>query len=134
MKSFLLRLTMATAVTLAAMALTSSSNAQQADSDPAANGSAQRTGEPQESKPASKQNEAQMPASDDAQTQDAKAFSGRIVTDGVELVLRDSVATISYKLDDQNKAKQYAGKQVRVTGRLSMNSNTIHVERIEVLS
>lgn len=33
-------------------------------------------------------------------------------------------------LDDQNDAKKYDGKKVRVTGTLDMASNTIHVTRI----
>lgn len=33
-------------------------------------------------------------------------------------------------LDDQNSAKKYEGKQVKVTGTLDMASNTIHVTRI----
>jgi hypothetical protein len=34
-------------------------------------------------------------------------------------------------LDDQDQAKKYEGKQVKVTGTLEIASNTIHVTRIE---
>jgi hypothetical protein len=34
-------------------------------------------------------------------------------------------------LDDENDAKKYEGKEVKVTGTLDMASNTIHVTRIE---
>jgi Protein of unknown function (DUF5818) len=80
------------------------------------------------------QSDAQMASSDDAQTQDAKVFSGRIVQENGQLVLKDTVANVSYNLDDQAKAKRYTGKQVKVTGQLELNSNTIHVDSIELLS
>jgi hypothetical protein len=41
---------------------------------------------------------------------------------------------VSYQLDDQSKVKRYFGKQVKVTGKLEMNSNTIHIDSIEPLS
>jgi len=34
-------------------------------------------------------------------------------------------------LDDQDNAKKYEGKQVKVTGTLEVASNTIHVTKIE---
>jgi hypothetical protein len=34
-------------------------------------------------------------------------------------------------LDDQDSAKKYEGKQVKVTGTLEAASNTIHVTKIE---
>lgn len=40
----------------------------------------------------------------------------------------------SYQPDDQAKAKPFVGKQVKVTGKLEMKSNTIHIEGIEPLS
>lgn len=67
----------------------------------------------------------------DMQTQEAKPFNGTIVKEKGKLVLKDTAANISYQLDDQDKAKQYEGKQVKVTGKLDMNANLIHVESIE---
>jgi Protein of unknown function (DUF5818) len=131
MKKFLLHFSLATAVTLLTLALPPSMRAQQADQDPA-------PATPQQADPAAaqqqQQNEAQMPASGDTTTHEAQAFSGRIVKEKGELVLKDPVSKISYKLDDPAKAKQYVGKQVKVTGKLDMNSNTIQVEGIEPLS
>jgi hypothetical protein len=37
-------------------------------------------------------------------------------------------------LSDNAKAGQFNGKQVKVTGKLDKNSNTIEVERIELSS
>ena len=37
-----------------------------------------------------------------------------------------------YKLDNQSKAKRFAGKDVKVTGDLDRQNKTIHVDSIEV--
>ena len=75
-----------------------------------------------------------MPASGDATTREAKTFSGRIVKENGELVLKDPVTKVSYKLSEPGKAKQYVGQQVKVIGKLDMNTNTIQVDGIEPLS
>jgi hypothetical protein len=41
---------------------------------------------------------------------------------------------MNYQLDDQAKAKPYLGKQVKITGKLEMRSNTIHINSIEPVS
>jgi hypothetical protein len=123
MKNFLLRFLLATAATVLTFALSPSLHAQLANQDP----TPAATQQPQ-------QNEAQMPSSGDTTTQDAKTFSGRIVKENGDLVLMDPVTKVSYKLSDPTKAKPYIGKQVKVTGKLDMSSNTINVERIELLS
>ncbi len=51
-----------------------------------------------------------------------------------QLVLKDPVTKMSYQLNDQARAKPYVGKQVKVTGKLEMKSNTIYIEGIEPLS
>jgi len=123
MKKFLLHFSLATAVCILTLSLAPSVHAQQADQDQAPT----TTQQPQ-------QNEAQMPSSGDTTTHEAKAFSGRIVKENGEFVLKDPVAKISYKLSDPAKAKQYVGKQVKVTGKLDIDSNTIAVDSIELLS
>lgn len=67
------------------------------------------------------------------QTQNAKAFSGMIVKEKGTLVLRDSITKVSYQLDDQEKAKQFQGKQVKVVGKLDLDTNLIHIESIALL-
>lgn len=74
-----------------------------------------------------------MPASGEATTEEAKTFSGKVVKENGQLMLKDPVTKVSYRFDDAAKAKQYAGKQVKVTGKLDLNTNTIHVESIEPL-
>ena len=125
MKNFLVRILLAAAATLVAFALSSSAQAQQADEDRA-------PATPRQSQSPASPQEAQLPA--DAQTEESLAFSGRVVKDQGQLVLKDPVTKMTYQLDDQAKAKPYLGKQVKVTGKLEMKSNTIHVEGIEPLS
>lgn len=108
MKRFLLRLSLAAALTLVVVVGEGPARAQQ-------------------------QNEGQIPASGEATTQEAKSFSGKIVRENGKLVLKDPVTKVIYKLDDPAKARQYVGKRVKVTGKLEMDSNTIRVESIEVV-
>lgn len=127
MKKFLLHFSLATAVAALTLAIAPSMYAQPSDQDPVAPASSQPTA-------AEQQNEAQMPSSGDTTTHEARAFTGRIAKENGELVLKDPVSKVIYKLDDPAKAKQYVGKRVKVTGRLDMNSNTIQVDGIEPLS
>jgi Protein of unknown function (DUF5818) len=91
--------------------------------------------EPNEPAATKQQNEPNMPAAGtDAQAQDAKAFTGRITKENGKVVLKDPVTKTSYQIDDATKVKPYMGKQVKVTGKLDMSSNTIHVDSVEPLS
>jgi len=51
---------------------------------------------------------------------------------GGRFVLQDKSKV--YKLDDQNIARELAGKRVEVTGTLDTETNTIHVRRMEVVA
>jgi cytoskeletal protein RodZ len=69
---------------------------------------------------------AQQPV--DAQSQQsARSFSGKIAKTGDKLVLQDSASQTSYQLDDQDKAKQFEGQSVKVTGTMDPATNTLHV-------
>ncbi len=59
--------------------------------------------------------------------QSARSFEGKIEKSGDKLVLQDSASSTSYQLDDQDKAKQYEGKNVKVMGTVDSASNTLHV-------
>src|SRR5579864_2890280 len=45
--------------------------------------------------------------------QSARSFEGKIQKSGDKLVLQDSASQTSYQLDDQDKAKQFEGKNVK---------------------
>jgi hypothetical protein len=62
----------------------------------------------------------------------AQIFTGTIVKDGDKYILKASGGT-AYQVDDQEKAKHYEGKQVKVTGSLD-KSNVLHISGIELLS
>lgn len=158
MKKLLLRLSLAMTVALCITALDTNAHGQQAGSqEPAATAPPQQESSsasssdpqtPSEQHPAASpqqepnepvanpsQNEPQMPAAGaDAQTQDAKAFTGRVVKENGKIVLKDPVTKNSYQFDDVSKVKPFIGKEVKVTGKLDMNSNTIHVETIGPIS
>jgi hypothetical protein len=75
-----------------------------------------------------------QPANPPAQPQPAtQAFTGTIVKAGNAYVLKVS-SNSAYQLDDQEKAKQYEGKQVRIGGTLDANGNRLHIVSIELVS
>jgi Protein of unknown function (DUF5818) len=57
-------------------------------------------------------------------------FNGTISESQDGYVLNDSSGTI-YQLDDQKKAKAFAGQSVNVTGTLDVLANMIHVRSIK---
>jgi hypothetical protein len=63
----------------------------------------------------------------------AQTFTGTIVKDGGRYILKASGTNV-YELDDQEQAKQYEGKQVKVAGTLDAAGNRLHVTSIELLS
>ena len=71
-----------------------------------------------------------MPNPDASKT---TTFTGTVVKDGEQYVLRDSSGSV-YKLDDSSRAQAFEGKTVKVSGRLDSNSKMIHVDSIEALA
>ncbi len=67
---------------------------------------------------------AEKPASD------AQTFSGRIVNLRDQLVLSGQEGKMTYKLDDQEKAKEFVNKDVKVTGVLDESTGVIRVSEI----
>lgn len=70
-----------------------------------------------------------------AQTQPpaAQIFTGTIVKDGMRYVLKVSSNSV-YQLDDQERARQYEGKQVKIAGTLDVTGNSLHITSIELVS
>src|SRR5882762_11085504 len=142
MNKFIVRLSLAAAMTMAVIALGASANAQdqQSSQEPAATTPSQQqqpTATPPAQTPAAAPEQQQQPNEtqpNEMKSQDAKSFTGQVAKEKGKLVLRDPVTKMSYKLDDQDKAASFVGKQVKVTGKLDMNSNTIQVESIEPIS
>ena len=62
---------------------------------------------------------------------ETKTFTGKIVKSGGVLVLSDAQGKATYKLDDQQKAKEFVNKDVKVTGVLDDSTGVIRVTAIE---
>ena len=75
----------------------------------------------------------QSPDQDQHAQPAAQTFTGSISKEGDTYVLKVS-DTSSYKLDDQDQAKQYEGQRVRVFGTLESSRNLIRVQKIEPIS
>ena len=63
----------------------------------------------------------------------AQTLSGTIVKDGSRYVLKVSSSS-TYELDDQDRAKRYEGKQVKVSGTLDASGSSFHIISIELIS
>ena len=113
MKNFLVRIAAVLVFTAGMIALNAQANQENAQADSQAGAAQQQN---------------------NMQAQDSKPFSGTIVKEKGKLVLKDSEANVSYQLDDQEKAKPFVGKQVKVMGKLDVETNLIHVENIEAAS
>lgn len=59
--------------------------------------------------------------------QSARSFEGKIAKSGDQLVLQENATQTAYKLDDQDKAKQFEGKDVKVMATVDSSTNTLHV-------
>lgn len=65
------------------------------------------------------------------QSADQQTFMGKIAKSGGRYVLKDNTHKMTYSLDDQSQAKNFEGKNVKVTGMLDTQTNTIRVSAIE---
>lgn len=122
MRDSLVLLTLSCA--LAACAIANSSHAQQSRTPVA------RQQQPESAQQSPQQQDARPRPSGEAETQDALAFTGRLVKEKGRILLKDPVTKVIYQLDDASKAKPFLGKQVRVIGKLNLDSNLIHVDSI----
>jgi hypothetical protein len=71
------------------------------------------------------------PSQDSANSTQApqdSSFTGTVVKAAGKYVLKTS--DMNYQLDDQRKAKQFVGQQVKVSGSLDSSTSTIHVSDI----
>ena len=59
----------------------------------------------------------------------SRPFMGKIVLENSGYMLK--AGDLEYKLDDQDKVRDFNGKNVKVLGSLDRQSNTIHIEKIE---
>jgi hypothetical protein len=50
---------------------------------------------------------------------------------GAKFVLHNATSKVTYELDNQDKARDFAGQKVKVIGTYDAADKTIHVEKIE---
>jgi Protein of unknown function (DUF5818) len=75
-----------------------------------------------------------QPVNADAQQQSSmQTMTGTIVKEDGRYVLKAS-DNKTYQIDDQEKAKQFEGKQVKIVGSLDMSTSTIRIQSIEPAS
>ena len=73
------------------------------------------------------------PALSQVQTQTkqpVQEFQGTIERSGTKYILEDKASGAKYELDQQDRARQFVGKDVKITGTLDPSSNTIEVSEI----
>jgi len=63
----------------------------------------------------------------------AQTLSGTVIKLGNKYVLKTTDKQ-TYELDDQDKAREYEGKQVKIVGSLDRTTNMIHIASIELIS
>jgi hypothetical protein len=63
----------------------------------------------------------------------SQTFTGTIMKDGSTYILKVSANT-AYPLAEQQKARPYEGKQVRISGVLDANGENLHILSIEPVS
>lgn len=63
--------------------------------------------------------------------QPTQEFQGTVAKAGTKYVLEDKASGATYQLDNQDKAKEFVDKDVKVTGTLDPSTNTIQVSAIE---
>lgn len=71
-----------------------------------------------------------QPATTQTQQDATRALSGTIIKNGDQFVLT-TADNVSFLLDDQERARNYQGKQVKVTGTVDTTARKIHVQKIE---
>jgi len=71
-------------------------------------------------------------SSSSMQNTQGTAFTGTVVKAAGKYVLKTN--DMSYQLDDQDKAKQFVGQQVKINGTLDSSTSMIHISDISPLS
>jgi uncharacterized protein DUF5818 len=87
----------------------------------------QQEQQPPDNPPAAPAQAGGTQAQSDSATQ---TFTGTVVRIGDQYVLR-TTDNMTYQLDDPNKAKEFEGKQVKVTGGLDAKNKLIHIQTVE---
>ncbi len=66
------------------------------------------------------------------ESEDFTTLSGKILKSGDKFVLQDSIGESTYQLDDQRRAKDFEGQNVKITGVVDKLTKTIRITKIEL--
>ena len=137
MKKFMIGMaTAALAMTLSAMSFAKQDQSAPSNSQSSSdvqNGQ-QTSPEQQGTQPASQSPDAStsMQNSQGMQNAGSSSFTGTVVKAGGKYVLKTTDS--AYQLDDQDKAKQFVGQQVKINGNLDSSTSMIHISDIGPIS
>ncbi len=73
----------------------------------------------------------QQQTSTPEESEDFTTLSGKILKSGDKFVLQDSIGESTYQLDDQQRAKDFEGMNVKITGAVDKVTKSIRVAKIE---
>jgi len=137
MKKFMIVMaTAALATTLSAMSFAQQDQSAPSNSQPTSDmqNGRQSSPEQQGTQPASQSpdSSSSMQNSQGMQNAAGSTFTGTVVKAGGKYVLK--TADSNYQLDDQDKAKQFVGQQVKINGNLDSSTSMIHISDISPTS
>lgn len=64
--------------------------------------------------------------------QQSQVFTGKVVKSKDGLVFQDDATSATYKVDNEDQLKQFAGKRVKITGTLDTATNMIRISNVEL--
>lgn len=123
------RVLSAGAMILMVLGLALSLSAQQSTTTPS-NQTPDSTTSPSTQSPDTTTAQPQTQVDTSTQQRSAQSFEGKITRSGDKLVLQENASQTAYQLDDQDKAKPYEGKNVKVMATVDASNNTLHVVAI----
>jgi uncharacterized protein YdeI (BOF family) len=130
MKKFMIGMaTAALAMTLSAMSFAQQDQSAPSNSQPTSDMQNGQATQPSSQSPDSSSS---MQNSQGMQNAAGSTFTGTVVKAGGKYVLK--TADSNYQLDDQDKAKQFVGQQVKINGNLDSSTSMIHISDISPTS
>ena len=135
-KLMIVMATVALAMTLSAMSFAQQDQSAPSNSQPTSDmqNGRQTSPEQQGTQPSSQSPDSSSSMQNGQGMQNAvgSSFTGTVVKAGGKYVLK--TADANYQLDDQDKAKQFVGQQVKINGNLDSSTSMIHIADISPIS
>lgn len=107
-------------------------SAQQPSSNSDMQSGQQTSTDQQSAQPSSPSQDSSSSMQNSMQKTQGSSFTGTVVKAAGKYVLKTT--DMNYQLDDQDKAKQFVGQQVKINGTLDNSTSMIHISDISPLS